>query len=804
MLALRTWRDKVKGLADLLEYAAVVDDGIIVTKRGALLAAWVYEGRDLGAASATEKNQLTVHVNSALAMLGNGFMTHHDAIRVEVDAYFPRQRWPDPVSALIDEERRAYFSDQGAHFETLQVLTLSYLPPATQTGRLGQWVYGEAADRKTIADRELERFAATLAELEGRLSAHYRLTRLRASRAETPQGRERVYDEFLAYLQWTITGERHPIQLPPCPMYLDAVIGGQDFVGGTVPKIGERYIRVVSIDGFPQESHPELLEGLDTLPIAYRWSSRFIYLDSWEAEAELERYRKKWEQRKRPIRDQIFGTKDGRIDLDALAMEEDVVGAKADASAGLVRYGYYTSVVVVMHPDERQALEDAQRIATVIRNAGFSARVEAENAIEAWLGSLPGNYWANVRRPVLHTLNLAHLLPLSTIWAGEKHNPCDKYPPHSPPLLMAATEGSTPFRVNLHVSDVGHTVILGPTGTGKSTLLQLAALQARRYPGATIVCFDKRHSGFIATRAVGGAHYDIAGDHNAIAFAPLAALDTERDIAWATGWVEMCVRLQGLPVTALQRKAIADAVRLVAGSAHRTLTALVATIQDQELRTALEPYQVGAEYGELFDAEHDEIAENDWITFEINALMALGPRAVLPALAYLFQRIEGRMRGQPGFLFLDEVWTMLGHEVFREKLREWLKELRKLNWCVVMATQSLSDARRSGILDVINESCPTKIFLANPYAEQQETAELYAGMGVTAAQRRVIATLAPKREYFLTSPLGARRFSLDIGPISLAIAAASAQEEIQAARALMQEHPVDWVYRYLQRRGIAA
>ena len=115
--------------------------------------------------------------------------------------------------------------------------------------------------------------------------------------------------------------------------------------------------------------------------------------------------------------------------------------------------------------------------------------------------------------------------------------------------MMGATEGSTPFRVNFHVSDVGHTVILGPTGTGKSTLLQLAALQARRYPDATIVCFDKRYSGFIPTKAVGGAHYDIAGDHSEIAFAPFSRLKGEKDMSWATGWVEMCVALQGVKVS---------------------------------------------------------------------------------------------------------------------------------------------------------------------------------------------------------------------------------------------------------------
>ncbi len=127
--------------------------------------------------------------------------------------------------------------------------------------------------------------------------------------------------------------------------------------------------------------------------------------------------------------------------------------------------------------------------------------------------------------------------------------------------------------------------------------------------------------------------------------------------------------------------------------------------------------------------------------------------------------------------------------MFREKLREWLKELRKLNWAVIMATQSLSDAKRSGILDVIIESCPTKLFLANPNAQQPEAAALYAEMGITESQRRIITELAPKREYYLTSPLGSRRFSLDIGPIGLGIAAASSQEEIQTCPPTARARP---------------
>ena len=81
----------------------------------------------------------------------------------------------------------------------------------------------------------------------------------------------------------------------------------------------------------------------------------------------------------------------------------------------------------------------------------------------------------NVRRVVLHTLNMADMLPTTSVFAGERLNPSALMPPNSPPLFHAATSGSTPFRFNPHVGDLGHSLNIGPTGAGKSTLLGLLA-----------------------------------------------------------------------------------------------------------------------------------------------------------------------------------------------------------------------------------------------------------------------------------------------------------------------------------------
>ena len=140
--------------------------------------------------------------------------------------------------------------------------------------------------------------------------------------------------------------------------------------------------------------------------------------------------------------------------------------------------------------------------------------------------------------------------------------------------------------------------------------------------------------------------------------------------------------------------------------------------------------------GHLLDAEEDGLSLSDFTVFEIEELMNLGEKYALPVLLYLFRRIERSLHGQPAAIILDEAWLMLGHPVFRAKIREWLKVLRKANCLVLMATQSLSDAANSGILDVIVESTATKIFLPNVYARDEDTAALLPPHGPQRAPDR--------------------------------------------------------------------
>ena len=118
--------------------------------------------------------------------------------------------------------------------------------------------------------------------------------------------------------------------------------------------------------------------------------------------------------------------------------------------------------------------------------------------------------------------------------------------------------------------------------------------------------------------------------------------------------------------------------------------------------------------------------------------MEMGERAVIPTLLYLFRLFEKGLKGQPALLVLDDAWVMLGHPVFREKLRYWLKTLRKANCAVVIATQSLSDAQRSGMMDVLRESCPRVILLPNPEAAKDGIVEFYNQLGLNETEIQLV------------------------------------------------------------------
>lgn len=803
MVALRKFRQSGPSFSDLLPYAALIDNGTLLLKDGSLMAGWYFAGPDSESSTDLERNEIGRQINTILARLGSGWMIQVEAVRMPATAY-PAQdncHFPDKVSALIDEERRRRFEATDGHYESQHAIILTYREAEKRKSSLVKYVYSDDESRATtLADRAFDYFRRSIREFEQYMGNVVSIRRMITQETRERGGsRTAKYDELLQFARFCIVGENHPVRLPDIPMYLDFVVTAE-FHHGLSPLVDNRYLAIVAIDGFPAESWPGILNSLDLMPLTYRWSSRFVFLDPIDARQRLERTRKKWLQKVRPFIDQLFQTNSGAIDQDAALMVAETEDAIAEANSQLVAYGYYTPVIVMFDDDEARLREKSEGVRRLIQAEGFGARIETLNATEAFLGSLPGNWYANIREPLVSTRNLSDLVPLNSVWSGSPIAPCPFYPDGSPPLMHVAS-GSSPFRLNLHSGDVGHTLVFGPTGSGKSTLLALIAAQFRRYRHAQLFAFDKGKSMYPLTLAVGGDLYDV-GAGEALSFCPLSRLEDDGDRAWATGWLETLVELQGVKVTPEHRNAIARQIELMGTSSRRSLSDFVSGVQIREIKDALRYYTVDGPMGHLLDAEEDGLNLSDFQTFEIEELMNLGNRNLIPVLLYLFRRIEKRLTGAPSLIMLDEAWLMLGHPAFREKIREWLKVLRKANCAVVLATQSISDAEKSGIIDVLKESCPTKICLPNGAARESGTREFYERIGFNDRQIEIVATALPKREYYVVSPEGRRLFDMALGPITLSFVGASGKDDIKRIDELRVRHGDEWPIQWLMQRGI--
>ena len=765
MLNLREYADTPTLLADYLPWACLVAPGVVLNKDGSFQTTFKYRGPDLESSTEEELVSAMARVNNVLRRFGSGWALFFEAQRGEVHDY-PDSDFPNPMSWLVDQERALQAEEAGSRFESTYYLTLLWLPPADATGRAEKALIqrAETEDAATWRHRleTFEQHAARVFDL---------LATCLADIARLDD------DETLTFLHSTISTKRHPVVTPELPVFLDAILADEPFAGGLEPMIGEAHLRTLTILGFPASTLPGILDELNRQGFAYRWSTRFIPMDKAEAEKVLGKKRRHWFAKRKSIgavlRETMFNEQAALVDNDADNKAVDADAALQELGSDLVSYGYVTTTITVTDTD-RRAVDEHIRIAErIINGRGFTAIKETLNAVEAWLGSLPGHPYANVRQPILHTLNLAHMVPLSAVWAGEDTNRHLS----APALIQAQTDGTTPFRLNLHIGDVGHTLIIGPTGAGKSVLLSLLAMQWQRYEGAQVFIFDKGRSARAATLCMNGAHIDLGSAH-APSLQPLRDTDCEAGSSFAADWLAGLATSEGVAMSPDLKTSLWDAIQALASApeAERTLTGLTLMLQDETLKSALHPYTLEGPHGRLLDADHESLNLADTVCFEMEELMHAGAAAA-PVITYLFHRLEDRFDGRPTLLILDEAWLFLDNPLFASRIREWLKTLRKKNVSVVFATQSLADIANSSIAPALVESCPTRILLPNERAQEPQAKETYERFGLNARQIELISRATPKRDYYYQSPLGARVFDLSLGPIALSICGASSPED---------------------------
>ncbi|MBN9557303.1 MAG: hypothetical protein J0I26_07220 [Alphaproteobacteria bacterium] len=358
MLNLAEYRNKAARLADFLPWAALAAEGVVLNKDGSFQRTARFRGPDLDSATSAELVGATARLNNALRRLGSGWAIFVEAQRHPATAY-PDSRFPDPVSALVDHERRAQFEEESAHFENTYFLTLLWLPPAEDATRAEGWLY-EGRSQKGVDPKEL---------LRGFVDRTDRVLQL--VEGFIPEVAWLDDAETLTYLHSTVSTRRQRVRVPETPMYLDALLADEPLTGGLEPQLGHHHLRTLTVVGFPTMTHPGILDELNRLAFPYRWMTRAICLDKTDATKLITRIRRQWFAKRKSIAAIV---KEVMTNEASVLLDSDAANKAADADLALQELGadhageaYVTATVSVWDEDAGVAAEKLRLVEKITR-----------------------------------------------------------------------------------------------------------------------------------------------------------------------------------------------------------------------------------------------------------------------------------------------------------------------------------------------------------------------------------------------------------------------------------------------------
>ena len=783
-------------------------EAIILNKNGTFQKTLKFRGHDLDSATMYELRNSDARLNDVLRRLDGGWTMHIEAKRVRSKEYSTNEIDNFAVK-LIDNERKNKF-ESGNYFESEYYLTLTYLTPIDTEKKIKKFFIDETEFSKKL-DKSLEIFKKEFKEIRGLFEELFL------------EVEDLTAEETYTYLHSCISSKNQKVLVPEVPMYIANYLCDCDLVGGLKPILGGKHFRCISLQGFPNFTIPCMFDELNRLGIEYRWSTRFMFLSKNEALSKLE---KKWKatfngriSMLKRFMMEITGEKEpNKVDEDALEKADEINTQLNLTRADILTQGFYSCAIIIYGDTVEEVDEKAQKIEKIINGKGFITINESINCIETFLGAIPGNIYNNVRIPILNSISLCHLLPTSSVWGGDEWN---KYL-DEPALIYTQTAGSTPFRFNLHIRDIAHTCIVGPTGAGKSTFLQLINAQYKKYKNSKIFIFDKGGSARILTYAVGGIFFDLGTDN--LSFQPLRNIgfnkenvekeiekeelkkniklsEKEREriiekekiraqleLEWANEWLLEIFEQEGIELKQIQKTKLWEALELLASNSDpkfRTISSLKINLNDRDLKDTLEKYTIKGALGKYFDSEEENISLSNWQVFEMEKIMN-NKSAITPLLSYLFHKIEGYLTGDPSIIVLDESWVFIDNALFSGKIRDWLKTLRKKNTGVIFATQELNDILNSSLFTTILDACKTKIFLPNENAEADNYLPIYEKFGLNNKEIQIIAKATPQKDYYYKSTKGSRLFQLALGKNTLKLVGANDPEIQKEARELYE------------------
>ena len=477
----------------------------------------------------------------------------------------------------------------------------------------------------------------------------------------------------------------------------------------------------------------------------------------------------------------------------AISQIAEITQALDMAMSGDIGFGGHHLTIMCLSNNVRMLENNLSTAVVELANGGIQAIREKVNMEPTFWAQLPGNFDYAVRRATINTLNLSAFAAMHNYPTGKQ------YDNHwGEAVTVFDTTSGTPFYFNFHVRDIGHTTIIGPTGAGKTVLMNFLCAQAQKY-NCRLFFFDKDRGAEIFIRALKGV-YTVIDPSAKCSFNPLQLDDTSENRTFLMEWLRLLVTVNNEPMTADDIAILSQAINgnYKLDKKDRKLSNIApffGLATPGSLAGRLSMWYGNGSHASIFDNGEDGIdfSLSNTFGFEMAELLK-NTVALAPTLSYVFHRINISLDGTATMLVLDEAWALIDNPVFAPKIKDWLKVLRKLNAFVVFATQSVEDASKSSISDTLIQQTATQIFLPNLKAT-----EVYrSSFMLSEREYMLIKTTDPGSRFFLvkqgTDAVVARvnlRGMDDI--INVLSGRAETVRLLDRIRAKVGEDPDDWL-----------
>ena len=567
-------RDQV---IDHLPWAYLLDDGIILNKDASLQKTFRIRGKDLESMEQMDLVHQRYSLNNAFRRMNGSWAIFIEQKRTQ-SAPYTASKFSSLILQKIEDIREKKYNS-GKYYESEYYLTFVWLPPNDRVSTLKDKFIQEEKQEKD-ENKYLEEFKEQVKEYVNLI------------KNEFSEISELDDQETLTYLHSTFSQYDKQVVVPlRSDVLLDSYISDTPIVDGFRPKVGDNYIGAISILAFAGESFPGMFNEISKAGVECRWTSRFIFYDKEDSIKISSKVKGRWGNRKRKtftsLEEKALKKPLEDDDYEAIMAEEEMKDILSMLQNDLISLGKFTFTAIVRNKNKEQLEKDLDIVMSIVQQRGFTAVKENINTLQAFFGSIPGDFRHNVRKVPLPSMTAIDLFPINSMWCGEREN---KH--FNAPALFYANSGTGYNSVyfNTHVRDVGHMAMYGRTGAGKSTLLCFIAASFKKYTDSQVFIFDKGGSTRVLTAAIGGKFYDLGRDN--LSFQPLAKIDDRLERNWAYEWLCEIYEQESVVLTPELKDVISEALNSLIDvpENQRTITKFQILLQNNTLRSAIRPY----------------------------------------------------------------------------------------------------------------------------------------------------------------------------------------------------------------------